>query len=130
MDVVDEAGDDAPGREAQVVLLRAAQESLANVRRHAGATHVTLRLGRTGGEVVLEVTDDGSGLVPGTPEGNGLRGMRARADAAGGTLDVAGASGAGTRVRVRVPATRATTAAGTGEGVPGGHPTPATEETS
>lgn len=105
VDVVDDAGGDVPGREAQVVLLRAAQESLANVRRHAGAAHVVLRLVRTGDEVVLEVDDDGRGLAPGTPEGNGLRGMRARADAAGGTFDVAGTPGAGTQVRVRVPLT-------------------------
>jgi len=105
VDVVDDTdAGDATGREAQVVLLRAAQESLANVRRHAGASRVTLHLARAGDEVVLEVVDDGRGLPPGAREGNGLRGMRARADAAGGTLDVAGAPGDGTRVRVRVPA--------------------------
>lgn len=101
----DGAGDGTDGtdRETQVVLLRAAQEALANVRKHARASHVTLRLARAGDEVVLEVVDDGRGLVPGTPEGNGLRGMRARADAAGGAVDVAAVPGDGTRVRVRVP---------------------------
>ncbi|MBD7918278.1 sensor histidine kinase [Cellulomonas sp. Sa3CUA2] len=103
VDVVDDAGDTA-GAEAQVVLLRAAQEALANVRRHADATHVTLRLARVGPEVVLEVVDDGRGLAADVPEGNGLRGMRARADAAGGTLDVTAAPGRGTRVRLQVPA--------------------------
>ncbi|MBO9569420.1 MAG: sensor histidine kinase [Cellulomonas iranensis] len=102
--VVDDAPDGVPGREAQVVLLRAAQESLANVRRHAGASHVTLRLARAGDDVVLEVVDDGRGLTAGAAEGVGLRGMRARADAAGGGVDVAGSPGDGTRVRVRVPA--------------------------
>lgn len=106
VDVVDDAGETA-GAEAQVVLLRAAQEALANVRRHADATHVTLRLTRVGAAVELEVVDDGRGLPPGTPEGNGLRGMRARADAAGGTLDVTGAPGDGTRVRLQVPAAAA-----------------------
>lgn len=111
VDVVDEtAGREVP-RGTQVVLLRAAQESLANVRRHAGASRVTLRLAPAGDEVVLEVSDDGRGLAPGTPEGNGLRGMRARARAAGGTLDVAGAPGDGTRVRLRVPVTGGTDAA-------------------
>lgn len=103
VDVVDDAPDGVPGREAQVVLLRAAQESLANVRRHAGASHVTLRLVRTGDEVVLEVVDDGRGLPPDATEGAGVRGMRARADAAGGRLEVTGTPGDGTRVRVRVP---------------------------
>ncbi|UZN02285.1 sensor histidine kinase [Cellulomonas sp. S1-8] len=104
VEVVAAAADDVTGRDAQLVLLRVAQESLANVRRHAGASQVTLRLTRSGDEVVLEVADDGGGLRPGTPEGNGLRGMRARADAAGGALDVVGMPGGGTRVRVRVPA--------------------------
>ncbi|MBF0686417.1 MAG: sensor histidine kinase [Cellulomonas sp.] len=103
VDVVDDAGDSV-GAEAQVVLLRAAQESLANVRRHAGASHVTLRLARDDDELVLEVADDGRGLGPGVAEGNGLRGMRARADAAGGTFDVTGGPGEGTCVRLRVPA--------------------------
>lgn len=102
VDVEDASGEGA-GPETQVVLLRAAQEALTNVRRHAHASHVTLRLTRVADEVVLEVRDDGRGLDPGTPEGNGLRGMRARADAAGGTLDVVGAPGDGTRVLLRVP---------------------------
>ncbi|QGQ18633.1 sensor histidine kinase [Cellulomonas sp. JZ18] len=101
---VEDVTDDGIGREQQVVLLRAAQEALANVRKHAGASAVTLRLARTGDDVVLEVVDDGAGLAPGTAEGNGLRGMRARVDAAGGALDVTGTPGAGTRVRLRVPA--------------------------
>ncbi|WP_136519152.1 sensor histidine kinase [Cellulomonas telluris] len=101
---VEDVTDDGVGREQQVVLLRAAQEALANVRKHAAASSVTLRLVRTGDDVLLEVVDDGTGLAPGTSEGNGLRGMRARVDAAGGALDVSGAPGAGTRVRLRVPA--------------------------
>ena len=103
VDLVDDAGDTA-GAEAQVVLLRAAQEALANVRRHADATQVTLRLARHGTEVMLEVVDDGCGMAAEAAEGNGLRGMRARADAAGGTLDVTAAPGRGTRVRLQVPA--------------------------
>ncbi|MBO0923109.1 sensor histidine kinase [Cellulomonas sp. zg-ZUI199] len=97
----------AIGPEAQVVLLRAAQESLANVRRHAGASRVELRLARTDGAAVLEVVDDGRGVPPDVPEGTGLRGMRARAEAAGGRLDVAAAPDGGTRVRVLVPVTPA-----------------------
>ncbi len=94
------AGGDVD-REAEVVLLRAAQESLTNVRRHAGASHVTVVLAREDGEVVLEVRDDGRGVAPDVTEGNGLRGMRARARATGGSIDVTGDDG--TRVRVRIP---------------------------
>jgi signal transduction histidine kinase len=91
------------GRDTEVVLLRAAQEALANVRKHAGARRVLLRLVRSGGEVALEVLDDGQGLAPGTAEGVGLRGMRDRVTAGGGTLDVAGEPGRGTRVRLAMP---------------------------
>lgn len=90
-------------RDAQVALLRAAQEALANVRRHAGATHVALGLARADDEVTLAVVDDGRGIDAGTPEGNGLRGMRERARGAGGDLAVDSAPGAGTRLRVTVP---------------------------
>ncbi|WP_282946165.1 sensor histidine kinase [Cellulomonas endometrii] len=91
------------GRDTEVVLLRAAQEALANVRKHAGARRVLLRLVRSEGEVALEVLDDGQGLAPGTAEGVGLRGMRERVAAGGGTLDVAGEPGRGTRVRLSMP---------------------------
>lgn len=91
------------GRDTEVVVLRAAQEALANVRRHAGARHVLLRLGHENGEVTLEVQDDGRGLAAGTGEGVGLRGMRDRVTAGGGALDVAGDPGHGTRVRLAMP---------------------------
>jgi len=99
---------------ADVVLLRAAQEALANVRRHAGARAVTIRLTRDGDgddgddggapDVRLEVTDDGRGLPPGQVDGLGLAGMRERVSAVGGTLAVEPGEGGGTRVEVHVPA--------------------------
>ena len=122
VDVVDDAGDEPAGHEAQIVLLRAAQESLANVRRHAGAAQVTVRLARSGDDMDLEVVDDGRGMPPGTPEGTGLRGMRARADAIGGTCDVGAGPGTGTRVRVRVPAVVAPGTPGPPATTPGATP--------
>lgn len=104
------AGGGATGQAAaDVVLLRAAQEALANVRRHAGARAVTVRLTRDGDggaapEVRLEVTDDGRGLAPGHVDGLGLAGMRERVTAVGGTLAVEPGDGGGTRVEVHVPA--------------------------
>jgi signal transduction histidine kinase len=98
---------DPPGplpRDVEVVLLRAAQEALANVRRHAHASHVRLRLAAADGTAELEVLDDGLGLPAGTPEGIGLSGMRERVTAGGGDLDVAAAPAGGTRLLVRVPA--------------------------
>ncbi|GAB6937995.1 sensor histidine kinase [Isoptericola variabilis] len=108
----DGSGGGATGHAAaDVVLLRAAQEALANVRRHAGAHAVTVRLTRDGeregggaGDVRLEVSDDGRGLPPGHADGLGLAGMRERVSAVGGRLAVGPGEGGGTRVEVQVPA--------------------------
>ena len=99
-----EAGVGSVDRDAEVVLLRCAQEGLANVRRHAGASAVELVLERDGADVVLAVRDDGGGFDPARASGGyGLDGMRRRLAAAGGRLDVAsGASG--TRLTARIPA--------------------------
>jgi signal transduction histidine kinase len=86
----------------EVVLLRAAQEALANVRKHAGARSVDVRLayGETGATLVVH--DDGRGFDAQDVEGFGLRGMRARVESIGGRLDVATGLGTGTRIRVEV----------------------------
>ncbi|GIJ69185.1 two-component sensor histidine kinase [Virgisporangium ochraceum] len=86
----------------EVVLLRAAQEGLANVRKHAGATAVTLELAHRPGAAELTVTDNGVGVAG--AEGFGLTGMRARVADVGGTLRVEPAPGGGTRLTVLVPA--------------------------
>jgi signal transduction histidine kinase len=100
-------------RDVEVVLLRTAQEALANVRRHAHASHVRLRLAAGEGTAELEVLDDGLGIAAGTPDGIGLRGMRERVAAGGGDLHVAADPAGGTRVRVRVPAAGAPSGATT-----------------
>lgn len=87
---------------ADVVFLRAAQESLSNVRRHARAAAVLLSLRTGDGSTTLVVDDDGAGMAPGTREGFGLRGMRERVVAYGGTVDVT-SDDSGTRVTVVVP---------------------------
>ncbi|HEY0473209.1 MAG TPA: sensor histidine kinase [Kribbella sp.] len=90
----------------QVVLLRAAQESLANVRKHAGATSVLIRLGMSADGVGIEIRDDGTGFEPEAPAtGFGLAAMRGRVEESGGTVQVESAPGQGTRVQVLIPAT-------------------------
>lgn len=71
------------------------RESVTNVVRHAHASHVVIRLDQSG----LTVADDGTGRD--RAEGNGLRGMRERVSAAGGTLELSGDPG--TRVQVVLP---------------------------
>jgi signal transduction histidine kinase len=89
-------------RDAEVALLRCAQEGLANVRKHAGASTVSVTLTEDDGVAVLEVVDDGRGLDPSAvPDGFGLSGLRARLALAGGTLEVA--SDGGTTVTARLP---------------------------
>lgn len=87
----------------EVVLLRMAQEALANVRKHSGAATAHLLLAADDGTVRLAVTDDGVGFDPDAPvTGFGLAGMRARVEQIGGSVTVhSGASG--TSVSVEVP---------------------------
>ena len=88
----------------EVVLLRVCQEALANVRKHAAARQVSVRLCYADGVVRLTVADDGGGfdidLVNG---GYGLHGMRERVRQVGGTIQVGSAVGAGTEISVEVP---------------------------
>jgi signal transduction histidine kinase len=82
-------------------------ESLNNVAKYAGASHVDVRLWRQDGEVVFEVRDNGVGFDPAAKGyGTGLRGMADRLEALGGTLEVQSAPRAGTKILGRVPAAR------------------------
>jgi signal transduction histidine kinase len=92
------------------MLFRVVQESLSNVARHAAASEVRVTLARDGNRLTLRVQDDGVGMVlttggAGAADGTGygLAGMRARAAAAGGTLSIESAAGAGTLIVMNVP---------------------------
>jgi len=88
----------------EVVLLRAGQEALANVRKHAAAHSVTVCLRYAADFVSLDVSDDGAGFDPAQVNGGyGLSGMRARVDEAGGSFAVRSAPAQGTLVQVEVP---------------------------
>jgi len=91
-------------RTLEVVLLRCAQEGLANVRKHAGARRVELEVTAEAGAAVLTVTDDGAGL-PAEHEGRGfgVAGMRDRVALVGGSLDLRDHAGGGARLTVRIP---------------------------
>jgi signal transduction histidine kinase len=88
----------------EVVLLRTGQEAIANVRKHAAAHSVAIRLTYAEAVVRLEVTDDGVGFDPAVVNGGyGLRGMRVRVGEAGGRVQVTSRPGQGTAVLVEVP---------------------------
>ncbi|WP_127131611.1 sensor histidine kinase [Georgenia sp. SYP-B2076] len=84
---------------------RIVQEALTNVLRHAGAgAAAVVRVHPARGRLLVEVADTGAGPPPGgLAPGSGVAGMRARAERAGGTLEVAGRPGGGVRVRARLP---------------------------
>ena len=87
-----------------VVLLRVAQEALANVRKHAAAQTVRVGLCYADGVVSLQVSDDGQGFSPSGPAGGyGLRGIRERVTQVQGAVEVISSPGAGTRIRAEVP---------------------------
>ncbi|TFD85467.1 sensor histidine kinase [Cryobacterium lactosi] len=94
-------------RALEVVLLRCAQEGLANVRKHSRADVARITIDRTADEVTLTVADNGQGLGGYRPEsenGFGLAGMRDRVGLVGGRLEAADATtGTGTVLRVMLP---------------------------
>jgi two-component system sensor histidine kinase DesK len=85
----------------ETVLALSLREAATNVRRHSGATGVTIRLRKESAAVVMEVADDGRGgrIIP----GNGLNGMRERLDTVGGTLSLWPNPPGGTLLRATVP---------------------------
>jgi signal transduction histidine kinase len=95
--------------EAEVTLLRVAQEALTNVRKHSRASRVVLTLSYMEDRVALDVKDDGIGFEPGprgpgvTNGGFGLRAMRERVERSGGTLLLESEPGKGTALVVELP---------------------------
>ena len=101
---VDVMTEEELGAVSRVALFRAAQEGVTNVRKHAGASHVRVRLWSENGRVVLEVEDDGSGIKG--REGLGLTTMKERLEAIGGGLVLEQKVATGTVMRAWVPRTR------------------------
>lgn len=97
-------------KDLSISLFRIYQEAMTNVIRHANATRITVQLKVSSDACILTVRDDGQGfVVPPSLEGLtreghfGLLGMRERAEALGGWLEVISTPGAGTEVRVWAP---------------------------
>ena len=90
----------APGTKHNIVMVM--KEAINNALKYAEATHITVELGAGASAFRLLVSDDGKGFDPETMarQGNGLRNMRARAEAIGATLAVESAEGKGTTIRL------------------------------
>jgi signal transduction histidine kinase len=85
---------------------RVAQESLQNIAKHSGASIVDVCIKVAGREILLAVTDNGSGFNPAAVRPNeslGLISMGERIHAVKGTLTIDSAVGNGTRITARVP---------------------------
>lgn len=97
-------------QDLQITLLRAAQEALSNVGRHAGAKEVSITLSYAGDLIILDVNDDGRGFDPDSPKprpngdgGFGLAAMRERVESLGGRLAIESSPGEGTTLAVHLP---------------------------
>ncbi|MTW10793.1 hypothetical protein GM658_09265 [Pseudoduganella eburnea] len=86
-------------------IYRLVQESLTNIARHAGAATAQVRLRREGGELHIDIDDDGRGIAVGDmgkADALGLLGMRERVAALRGAMEVDGGKG-GTRIAITIP---------------------------
>jgi signal transduction histidine kinase len=87
-------------------VFRILQEALANVTKHAEATHVKVEIERTRDAVALSVSDNGQGFslaAPRKPESLGLTGLRERVRLLKGTIAIDSEPGGGVRIAVRLP---------------------------
>jgi signal transduction histidine kinase len=94
----------------QLAVYRIVQEALANVVRHARATHASVKLARRGEVLQCSIRDNGIGMQPPSKKGQrieghglGLLGIRERLDALGGTLRIDSSPGQGAELLVTVP---------------------------
>jgi len=93
---------------AELQLLRITQEALTNVRRHALATKVGVKLEKNPQTVEMIIKDNGQGFVlsdleKSPPGYHGLNIIKERAEGLGGSLNISTAPGEGTEVRVSLP---------------------------
>jgi signal transduction histidine kinase len=103
IDAVIRHGDLPP--DADVAAYRIVQESLTNVLRHADASRATVAIHQRGATLLVDVIDNGT-AAPDRPTGDtgtGIAGMRARAEALGGTFQAGPDAGGGFAVRARMP---------------------------
>jgi signal transduction histidine kinase len=80
------------------VVVQVVREALTNVRRHSGSSICRVKMAFDARPFLVEVSDEGRGILAGGSEGYGLVGMRERAAGVGGRLEVVSTAGRGTTV--------------------------------
>lgn len=92
-----------------ITLFRIFQEALTNIARHANASKVQVHVDVGRERAVMTISDNGRGLDPAAarrPDAHGVHGMYERVRALGGTIELHGAAGTGTRLAVEIPLTK------------------------
>lgn len=90
--------------ELSLTAYRIVQEALTNVVKHAQATQLSVKLSTKPQSLYIQVLDNGEGFDPSkNTTGFGLRGMKERASALGGTCQIWSAPGTGCRISVILP---------------------------
>lgn len=100
--------------EAKIALYRIAQEALANVERHSGATHVRMLVRGTVEGALVRIEDNGNGMPSDRRDGLGLRNMAERVEQLDGTLRIL-STRTGTLIEARVPLSHMLPPTGTAE---------------
>jgi signal transduction histidine kinase len=102
-------GEERLGEDLEITAYRLVQEALTNVAKHAHAQHARVAVAEQGGELTIEVKDDGAGFDPDSADGGfGLGGMRERVALAGGSLQIDSGE-RGTTLTARLPLRRGAT---------------------
>ena len=86
------------------VVAQVVREALTNVRRHSGSSICRVKMAFDARPFLVEVSDEGRGIITGESDGYGLVGMRERAAGIGGRLEVVSTKGRGTTVFLFGPA--------------------------
>jgi two-component system NarL family sensor kinase len=87
----------------EVAAYHIAAEAITNALRHSQATRLTVELGQARDQLVLRITDDGTGMPSEPGAGVGLASMRQRAEELGGAWSLCPAGGKGTAVESSLP---------------------------
>jgi signal transduction histidine kinase len=90
------------GAEKDRIAYRAVQEGISNALRHGRATEIGIQFSRQGTGVGIAIVDNGTGFDV-LSEGFGLMGIRERVSQVGGTVEIRGEPGTGTRLSVWIP---------------------------